>query len=204
MKFILAKKLNMSSVFTEDGKLIPVTILEAGPSYVTQIKTKEKDSYNAIQIAFGKKKKVTKPLAGHLKNIGPKRWIREFRVAKEEDLKNFKVGDTITVSLFQEGEKINITGISRGKGFQGVVKRHGFSGVLSKTHGNKDQTRTSGSIGATHPQHVIKGRKMAGHTGEDQITLKNVPIIKIEPEKNLIYVKGAVPGKRGTLIKIFN
>jgi large subunit ribosomal protein L3 len=204
MKCILAKKLNMSSVFTEDGKMIPVTILEAGPAYVTQIKTKEKDGYNAIQIAFGDKKRVNKPLAGHLKNIGPKRWIREFQVKNEEELKNFKVGDKITVALFQEGEKINITGISKGKGFQGVVKRHGFSGVLSKTHGNKDQARTSGSIGATHPQHVIKGRKMAGHTGTETITLKNIPIIKVDADKNLIYLKGAVPGKRGTLIEIFN
>lgn len=204
MKFLLAKKIKMSSVFTEDGKMIPVTILETGPNYITQIKTKERDGYNAIQVAFGEKKRVTKPLAGHLKNIGPKRWIREFKLQKEEDLKDFKVGDKITITVLQEGENINISGTSTGKGFQGVVKRHGFSGVLSKTHGNKDQTRTSGSIGATHPQHVIKGRKMAGHTGNKTITLKNIPIVKLEPDKNLIYIKGAIPGKKGTLIKLFN
>lgn len=202
MKFILAKKLNMSQIFEEDGKVIPVTVLEAGPAKITQVKTKEKDGYSALQVGFGKKKNLSKPLKGHLKDLGDFRWLREFRVTKEEELQQYKVGDVINAEIFTPGDTVNIVGISRGKGFQGVVKRHGFAGVRA-THGNKDQHRTSGSIGATHPQHVIKGKRMAGRTGNKQITLKKVKVVKVEPEKNLLYVKGAIPGKRGTLIKIF-
>ncbi|NMB92220.1 MAG: 50S ribosomal protein L3 [Parcubacteria group bacterium] len=203
MKFILAKKLNMSSVFDEKGKIIPVTILEAGPVKITQIKNKDKDSYEAVQLGFGTKKRITKPLLGHLKDNGKLRWLREFRIKDSKDLENYKVGDEIKVDVFKEGELVNISGISRGKGFQGVVKRHGFHGTHT-THGNKDQLRTSGSIGATTPQRVIKGKKMAGRTGGERVSLRKVKIIKIDPDKNLIYLKGAVPGKRGTLIEIFN
>jgi large subunit ribosomal protein L3 len=200
MKFILAKKLNMTQLFDEKGKVIPVTVLEAGPVRIAQIKTKDKDGYNAIQVGFGKKRNVTKPLKGHLKDIGNVRWLREFRFDKEED---HKVGDEIRVDIFEIGDKVKITGTSRGKGFQGVVKRHGFHGVRS-SHGNKDQSRTSGSIGATTPQHVIKGKKMAGRTGGKTITLRSMKVVKIDPEKNLLYLKGPLPGKRGTLITLFS
>jgi len=203
MKFILAKKLNMSSVFDEKGKIIPVTILEAGPVKITQIKNIDKDGYLAVQAGFGQKKKISKPLLGHLKDNGRLRWLKEFRAQDAKDLENYKVGDEINVTAFNEGELVNISGISRGKGFQGVVKRHGFHGTHT-THGNKDQLRTSGSIGATTPQHVIKGKKMAGHTGGEKISLKRIKVIKIDKDKNLIYLKGAIPGKRGTLIEIFN
>jgi len=207
MKFILAKKLNMSQVFDEKGKVIPVTILEAGPVKITQIKTKEKDGYAAIQIGFGKKKNISKPLKGHFKNAGNFRWIREFRFDKKpiesSMIEGYKVGDVIKTDIFAEGDKVKITGKSRGKGFQGVVKRHGFHGK-SSSHGVKHAHRQPGSIGATTPQHVIKGKKMAGRTGGENVTVKKVKVIKVEPEKNFLYLKGAIPGKRGTLIEIFS
>jgi large subunit ribosomal protein L3 len=201
MKFILAKKLNMSQIFDEKGKVIPVTILETGPVKIIQIKTKEKDGYAAIQIGFGKKKNISKPLKGHLKNIDNFRWLKEFRVNEDKNIEGYKVGDEIKVDVLNEGDTVNIRGLSRGKGFQGVVKRHGFHGK-DATHGVKHAHRQPGSIGATTPQHVIKGKKMAGRTGGENITVKKVKVIKVEPQKNLLYLKGAIPGKRGTLIQI--
>ena len=201
MKFILAKKLNMSQIFDEKGKVIPVTILETGPVKIIQIKTKEKDGYAAIQIGFGKKKNISKPLKGHLKNIDNFRWLKEFRVNEDKNIEGYKVGDEIKVDVLNEGDTVNIRGLSRGKGFQGVVKRHGFHGK-DATHGVKHAHRQPGSIGATTPQHVIKGKKMAGRTGGENITVKKVKVIKVEPQKNLLYLKGAIPGKRGTLIEI--
>lgn len=201
MKFILAKKLNMSQIFDEKGKVIPVTILETGPVKIIQIKTKEKDGYAAIQIGFGKKKNISKPLKGHLKNIDNFRWLKEFRVNEDKNIEGYKVGDEIKVDVLNEGETVNIRGLSRGKGFQGVVKRHGFHGK-DATHGVKHAHRQPGSIGATTPQRVIKGKKMAGRTGGENVTVKKVKVIKVEPEKNLLYLKGAIPGKRGTLIEI--
>lgn len=206
MKFILAQKLNMSQIFEDNGKVIPVTILEAGPVKITQIKTKEADGYDAIQVGFGDKKNINKPLKGHLKELGNFRWLREFRIPSQnqsEEEKKYQIGDLIQVGNFEVGDKVKITSISHGKGFQGVVKRHGFHGVRA-THGNKDQHRTSGSIGATTPQHVIKGKKMAGRMGGEQVTIKQVKVIKVEPEKNLLYLKGAIPGRRGSLIEIFS
>lgn len=203
MKFLLAKKLNMTQIFDENGKVIPVTVLETGSVKVTQIKTKEKDGYNAIQIGFGTKKNITKPLRGHLKDLGNFRWLKEFKVNDETELEKYKLGDEIKVDILQEGETVNIRGISRGKGFQGVMKRHGFHGKEA-THGVKHAHREPGSIGATTPQRVIKGKKMAGRTGGKTITLKKVKIVKIEPQNNLLYIKGAIPGKRGTLIEIWN
>jgi large subunit ribosomal protein L3 len=209
MKFILAKKLNMSQIFDEKGKVIPVTILEAGPVKIIQIKTKEKDGYAAIQIGFGNKKNISKPLKGHFKNTGgisgDFRWIRECRFDKKpiesSIIEGYKVGEAIKVDIFETGDKVKIIGKSRGKGFQGVVKRHGFHGTHA-SHGNKHQSRTSGSIGATTPQRVIKGKKMAGRTGGENVTIKTVKVVKVEPQKNLLYLKGAIPGKRGTLIEI--
>jgi len=194
---MLAKKLNMSQIFDEKGKVIPVTILEAGPVKIIQIKTKEKDGYAAIQIGFGKKKNISKPLRGHFKNAGNFRWVREFRSAIE----GYKIGEVIKTDIFETGDQVKIMGKSRGKGFQGVVKRHGFHGK-SSSHGVKHAHRQPGSIGATTPQRVIKGKKMAGRTGGGKVTVKKVKVIKIEPEKNLLYLKGAIPGKRGTLIEI--
>jgi len=188
-------------MFDEKGKVIPVTILEAGPVKIIQIKTKEKDGYTAIQIGFGKKKNISKPLKGHLKNIDNFRWLKEFRVNEDKNIEGYKVGDEIKVDVLNEGETVNIRGLSRGKGFQGVVKRHGFHGK-DATHGVKHAHRQPGSIGATTPQHVIKGKKMAGRTGGENITVKKVKVIKVEPQKNLLYLKGAIPGKRGTLIEI--
>jgi len=203
MKFILAKKLKMDSLFDDQGRIVPVTILEAGPVKITQVKTKDKDGYSSVQVGFGTRRKISKPLQGHLKHLGNLRYLKEFRARDEKNLVDYEVGKEIKADIFEPGEVVKIKGISIGKGFQGVVKRHGFHGTHT-THGNKDQLRTSGSIGATTPQHVIKGRKMAGRTGGRQVTLKNVKIVKIDKDQNLIYVKGAVPGKKGTVVEIFN
>ncbi|MGC8880688.1 MAG: 50S ribosomal protein L3 [Minisyncoccia bacterium] len=199
MKFILGTKEKMTQVFSEKGEIIPVTVIKAGPLKVTQIKTKEKDGYEAVQVGFGKKKKISKPLLGHLKNLGNFRWLKEFKIDGQNS--EFKIGDEIKVDIFEVGEKVKVIGTSKGKGFQGVVKRHGFHGS-DASHGTKDRLRAPGSIGATHPQHVPKGRKMAGHTGLKRVTLKNVEIIKLDKANNLIYLKGAIPGNRGSLVLI--
>jgi large subunit ribosomal protein L3 len=195
MKFILGKKIGMSQIFDEKGNVIPVTLIEAGPCYVTQIKTKEKDKYEAIQIGCEKIEKKKK-LKKSLKNK-PFKWLREFK----GDIKEFKVGDKIDVSIFQEGEKVKISGISKGKGFAGVVKRWGFGGKPA-THGTKHELRTPGSVGTSFPQRVIKGRKMPGRMGQERITIKNLKIVKIDKDNNLLAVKGAVPGGRGSLLEI--
>ncbi len=200
MKFILGKKIEMSQIF-QDDKVVPVTKIQAGPCLVTQIKSQDKDGYQAVQIAFGKKKKVSRSLNGHLKKSkadqGYNRYLREFRVGKID----LKVGDKITADIFQPDDKVKISGLSKGKGFQGVVKRHGFHGSPA-SHGHKDQLRMPGSIGATGPARVFKGRKMPGHMGNARITIKNLKIINVDPEKNVILVKGAVPGPRNSLLEI--
>ncbi len=204
MKFILGKKIEMSQLFDQDGDVVPVTIVECGPCKVTQIKTEDKDGYSAVQIGFGKKKKLSKPLKGHLKGLGDFRWIREFRIKNKENkdiLNNLKRGDKITVDIFEEGDKVKVTGISKGKGFQGVVKRHSFHGSPA-SHGHKDQLRMPGSIGATEPARVFKGKKMPGHMGSERVTIKNLEIVKIDKDKNLLYLRGAVPGTRGSLVMI--
>jgi len=200
----------MSQVFDEKGKRIPVTLVEAGPCVVTQVKTKEKDGYQAIQLGFKKiekEKKIKKPMRKK-----PFRWLREFK--GEEDLSSsfpfataredgeYKVGDQIDVSVFQEGKKVKVSGISKGKGFQGAVKRWGFKGRASATHGTKHEHRTLGSIGSSFPERVIKGKKMPGRMGNERTTVKNLEIVKIDKENNLLAVKGAVPGKKGTLLEI--
>jgi len=203
MKFILGQKLGMSQVF-EDDKVIPVTLIEAGPCKVVQIKTKEKEGYNGVQIGFGKKKRLTKPLKGHLKKIPnsksqiPKfRWLREFRVEKPE----FKIGDEINVSSFKEGDKVKVGGFSKGKGFQGVVKRWGFKGSPA-SHGTKHTLRAPGSIGSAFPEKVFKGMKMAGRMGAARITVFWLEVIKVDAKNNLLALKGAVPGRKGTLLEI--
>lgn len=200
-KFILAQKIGMTQIY-QDDKVVPVTALEAGPVVVSQIKTQDRDGYYAIQLGFGKKRSLSKAVRNHLKGLGDLRWLKECKIKKEE-ADAFKRGDRIDVSVFKEGEKVKIIGTSKAKGFQGVVKRHGFHGG-PKSHGQKDRLRAPGSIGATHPQHVLKGKKMAGRMGGNRITLKNVKIVKIIPEKNIICVKGAIPGKRGELVQILS
>ncbi len=210
MKFILGKKLGMSQVFSEDGRAVPVTVIEAGPCVVTQVRTQEKDGYDAIQIGLGVKKKVSKPLEGHFKELEKFRWVREFRISVESEKgkkeekqggKDLKRGDKIDVSVFEEGEKVKVSGISKGKGFQGVVKRHGFHGGPA-SHGQKHTLRAPGSIGSAFPEKVFKGMKMAGRMGSERVSTKNLRVVKIDPENNLIAVGGAVPGNRGSLIEI--
>lgn len=194
MKFILGKKIEMSQVFKDD-KVIPVTLIEAGPCFVTQIKTKEKDKYNAIQIGFIKKKE--KKIKKTEKGKGFK-YLKEF---KDDDISKYKVGQEIRVDIFKIGEKVNVSGISKGKGFAGVVKRWGFKGMPA-THGTKHDARHPGSIGATAPQRVLKGKKMAGRMGGKRVTIKNLEVIEVNPEKNLLVLKGAVPGARNSLLEI--
>ena len=198
MKFILGKKIEMSQIFDEKGNIIPVTLIEAGPCYVTQIKTKEKDGYDSVQIGFEKlkEKKITKS-----KKKKPYKYIREFRVEGPAFAKATAGKDKIDVSVFKEGDKVKVSSISKGKGFAGAVKRWGFHGQ-SATHGTKHEERTLGSVGSAFPQRVIKGRKMPGRMGAERVTVKNLKIAKIDLENNLLAVKGAIPGRRGTLLEI--
>lgn len=194
-KFILGKKIGMTQVFDEEGNVIPVTLVEAGPCYVTQIKTKEgKDGYDAIQIGFErvKEKKVTKS-----RRKKPFRYLREFRI----DPSGYKVGDEITVAIFKEGEKVKVSGISKGKGFAGVVKRWGFHGK-DATHGTKHEERAPGAIGATTPHRVLKGKKMAGRLGGERVTVKNLKIVAIDKEKNILAISGALPGPKNSILEI--
>ena len=194
MKFILAKKVEMSQVFDENGRVHPVTWLLAGPIFVTQKKSAEKDGYVSVQVGFGSKKEknVKKPQ----KKLGNFEGFREFRGEHP-----MNVGDKIDVSVFKEGDIVNVSGTSKGKGFKGVVKRHGFAGG-PRTHGQKHSEREPGSIGATWPQRVLKGRRMPGRMGSDRVTVRNLKIIKIIPEKNLMAIEGAIPGNRGSLVEI--
>lgn len=196
MKFILGRKLKMTQIFDKEGRQIPVTLIEAGPCFITQIKTKEKDGYCAVQVGFEKIEKETKIKKSQRQK--PYRVLKEFRV---ENPQQFKLGDKIEVSIFKEGEKVQISGESKGKGFQGGVKRWGFSG-RGASHGVKHEERTLGSVGSSTPSRVVKGRKMPGRTGKERVTIKNLEIVAIDPEKNLIAVKGGVPGRKGTLLEI--
>jgi len=202
MKFILGKKIGMSRVFDQEGKAIPITLIEAGPVYITQIKSKEGDNYEAVQVGFANKKKPTKALSGHIQKAKLKeapRWLREFRL--KDEVKDLKLGDKIDVSEFKVGEKVIIRGVSKGKGFQGVVRRHGFKGGPA-SHGQKHSAREPGSIGATGPQRVFKGTRMAGRMGGKRVTAKNLKIARVDPELHLLAVKGAVPGAKGQLLEI--
>ena len=198
MKFILGKKIEMSQLFDTDGKVIPVTLILGGPCYVLQKKTKEpKDGYEAIQIGMErieKKNKIKKSMKGK-----EYKFIKEFK--GDIDISKYNMGDKIDVSVFKEGDKVKISGISKGKGFQGGVKRHGFSG-RNATHGVKHEQRTIGSTGSRFPQRVIKGRKMPGRMGYERVSVENLKIVKIDAENNILAVKGAIPGHRGTLLEI--
>jgi large subunit ribosomal protein L3 len=200
MKYILGTKEKMSQIFTEDGKSVPVTIVKAGPIVVTQVKTKKIDGYNAVQFGFGEKNpnNISKPMKGHIKDLGNFRTLKEIRLKEDGDL---KVGDKITAEVFADGDKVITTSISKGKGFQGVVKRHGFAGGR-RSHGQKHSEREAGSIGAQGPQRVLKGTRMAGRMGADRITQKGLKIAMIDKDNGLIYVKGSLPGRKGTLVEI--
>lgn len=198
MKFILGKKLKMSQIFDKEGKAIPVTLIEAGPCQVLQIKTKEKDGYEAIQIGFEKikkAKKIKKPLKQK-----PFQYLREFR-GKDLKIEDFKIGQKIDLSIFKEGDLVSVSGISKGKGFAGGVKRWGFAGRPA-THGTKHEERTIGSAGSSTPAHVVKGRKMPGRAGGERVTVKNLEIVKVDLKNNILAVKGAIPGPKGSLLEI--
>ncbi len=198
MKALLGTKICMTQVIGEDGVTTPVTIIQAGPCTVTQVKSVETDGYNAVQVGFGMGKNLSKAVAGHMKpaNVTPKH-VREFRV---RDLGDIKVGDRIDVSTFALGDMVHATGTSKGKGFAGTVKRHNFN-TSKKTHGGNGDVRRVGSIGSMYPQKVFKGKRMPGRMGHDQVTVKNLRIAYISLEDNLIGVKGAVPGpKRGLIV----
>lgn len=199
MAFILGKKLKMTQ-FWKGNKVVPATLIAAGPITITQIRTKENDGYEAAQVGFGTKKakNINKSQLGQFKNLGSFQYVREFKI---KPTSAYKVGDILDVSHFQEGEKVKVSGLNKGRGFQGVVKRHGFAGG-PKTHGQKNRLRAPGSIGATAPQRVMKGRKMAGRMGQERITVKNLEIAGIDKEKNILIIKGAVPGMKGTLLEI--
>lgn len=203
MAGLIGKKIGMTSLFLEDGKQIPCTILEVGPCRVTQVKTMEKDGYNAIQVAYGeaKEKNTPKPMLGHFKKskTTPRKILAEFKNYKD----NWKLGDDITVKIFEQDKYVDVVGTTKGKGFQGVVKRHGFGGVGQTTHGQHNRLRAPGSIGASsYPSRVFKGMKMAGQTGNKTEKRINLEIIKIIPEKNLMILKGSVPGHNGSYVKI--
>lgn len=195
MKFILGEKQGMSQTFDEKGNVVPVTLVEAGPCVVTQLKTEENDGYTAIQVGFKEQEGVKKPKQGK-----PYKYLKEFRV-EEEELENYEVGDELTVEDFEEGDSVKVTGVSKGKGFQGVMGRHNFSG-LPASHGTKDKERSPGSIGSAYPQRVQKGTKMAGHGGAEVTTVKNLKVVEKDAEDNLIAIKGGLPGPDGNLVEI--
>jgi large subunit ribosomal protein L3 len=197
MKFILGKKQHMMQCFEEDGRVVPTTVISAGPLIVTQMKSPDKDGYTAVQVAFEEQKesRATKAHLGHVKE-GAYKHLREFR-----DIEEMVVGDKITVSAFAKGDIITVTGISKGKGFQGVVKRHGFHGG-PRSHGQKHSEREPGSIGGGLRNKVPKGMRMGGRTGSDRITVRNLEVVGVDVENNQLLIKGAIPGRRGTLVEI--
>ena len=203
MKGIIGRKVGMTTVFDQEGNSIPITIIEAGPCSVVQVKTKEKDGYDAVQMGFGNKRKnlFNKPLSGHFNQtkVEPKRYLRE---VKSDEKDKAEIGKEIKVDIFKEGDLVNIAGISKGLGFQGVVRRYGFKGG-PKTHGQSDRLRAPGSIGqSSYPSRVWKGQKMAGRMGRERVTVRNLQVVMVDPEKNLLGVGGAVPGKKNSLLVI--
>ncbi|WP_300933701.1 MULTISPECIES: 50S ribosomal protein L3, partial [Muribaculaceae] len=191
------------SVFSADGKNVPCTVIEVGPCVVTQVKTVDKDGYAAVQLGFEEKKEkhTTNPMAGHFKKAGvaPQRHLAEFKGFGEE----VKLGDTITVDFFSENDFVDIQGTSKGKGFQGVVKRHGFGGVGQSTHGQHNRLRAPGSVGAcSYPAKVFKGMRMAGQMGNEKVTVQNLRVVKVLPEHNVLLIKGSIPGSKGSIVLI--
>jgi large subunit ribosomal protein L3 len=205
MSGILGKKIGMTRIFDNEGNVIPVTVIEAGPCYVTQIKTEKIDGYNAVQLGYGtkKEKNVTKPILGHLKKAGvqPTQKLKEFEPFKDREL---KIGDEVKADVFKPGDVVKVTGISKGRGFAGVVKRHHFSGG-PVTHGQSDRLRAPGSLGqSSDPSRVYKGLKMAGQLGNKKVSVKNLTIVMVDAEKNLLFIEGAVPGARNSFVEIYS
>lgn len=202
MKNMLGKKVGMTQIFKEDGTLVPVTVIEAGPLFVVQKKTVEKDGYNAIQVGFGdvKEKRMTKPAKGHFDkaNVAYRKFLREFKVENPDE---FEIGQEIKVDVFSEGDMIDVTGTSKGKGTAGVIKRHGF-GRGRETHGSKFHRMPGGMSAGTYPGRVFKGHRMMGRMGNERVTVQNLEVVRVDAEKNLILVKGAVPGPRKGLVSI--
>ena len=199
LRGFLGKKIGMSQIFRDNGESVPVTVIQAGPCAVTQIKSEETDGYNAVQLGFGSTKSLNKPERGHLKNSDPVKHLRE---VKADNLQDYSIGQQISVDIFDVGEKIDIIGTTKGKGFAGTMKRHGFGGG-PRTHGQSDRGRAPGSIGGgTTPGKVYKGLKMSGHMGNEQVTVKNLEIVQIDQDRNLLVVKGGVPGAPNGLLVI--
>ncbi|MDR1516533.1 MAG: 50S ribosomal protein L3 [Dysgonamonadaceae bacterium] len=203
MPGLIGKKIGMTSVFSAEGKNIPCTVIEAGPCVVTQVKTVDRDGYNSIQLGFmdKKEKHTTKPQMGHFAKAGvtPKRHLAEFKGFEE----NYEPGSEIKVDLFNDVDFVDVVGTSKGKGFQGVVKRHGFGGVGQSTHGQHNRLRAPGSIGAcSYPAKVFKGTRMAGQMGNERVTVQNLQVVKVIPEHNLLLLKGSVPGCKGSIVLI--
>lgn len=202
MPGIIGRKVGMTSIYSAEGKALPCTVIEAGPCVVTQVKTQDRDGYDAIQLGFGDRKEKNTPnaLKGHFKkaNTDPKSKLVEFK-----GFDNLNLGDVVTAEIFEEGEYVDVIGTSKGKGFQGVVKRHGFGGVGQSTHGQHNRLRAPGSIGAaSYPAKVFKGMRMAGQMGNKRITAENLQVLKVLADKNLIIVKGSVPGANGSTVTI--
>ena len=203
MPGLIGKKIGMTSVFSADGRNVPCTVIEVGPCVVTQVKTVEADGYAALQLGFEeqKEKHLTQPELGHFRKAGvtPKRHLAEFKGFGDD----YKTGDTIGADFFTEADFVDVVGISKGKGFQGVVKRHGFGGVGQSTHGQHNRLRAPGSVGAcAYPAKVFKGMRMAGQTGNERVTVQNLQVIKVIPEHNLIMIKGSIPGSKGSIVLI--
>ena len=196
---ILGRKLGMTQVFREDGTAAPVTVIEAGPCTVVQVKTDKDDGYAAVQLGFGTRKRVNSPQKGHMKGLGQFRYLREFGV---DDIGEWEIGKKVGCELFQQGDLVDVSGASKGRGFAGVMKRHGFHGG-PRTHGQSDRARAAGSIGAgTDPGRVIKGHKMAGHMGTGQATVKNLRVLQSDPARNILMVEGSVPGNKDALLRV--
>jgi large subunit ribosomal protein L3 len=194
---IIGRKLGMTQVFRDNGKMEAVTAIKAGPCSVIQVKTAGKEGYDSIQLGFGESKRLNSAEKGHLKELGSFKYLREFRV---DTVENIKIGDKVDVSIFNQGDRIDVIGVSKGKGFAGVVKRHHFRGG-PKTHGQSDRERHPGAIGSTTtPGHIKKGLRMAGHMGTEQVTARRLEVMKIDPESNLLLVKGSVPGSRNGVV----
>ena len=201
MSGLIGRKIGMTSIFDANGKNMPCTVIEAGPCVVTQVRTKEADGYEALQLGFDDKKTATKAAQGHAKKAGSavKRKVVEFQRFEED----YKLGDTITVEHFKEGEFVDVSGTSKGKGFQGVVKRHGFAGVGQATHGQHNRLRAPGSIGAaSYPARVFKGMRMAGQMGNEKVKVQNLRVLKVVADKNLLVVKGCIPGAKNAYVTI--
>lgn len=196
---ILGRKLGMTQLFEEDGTAVPVTVIEAGPCVVVQVKTKDTDGYEAVQVGYGTRKNVTKPQKGHMKDHGKFRHLREMRV---DNIEEWEVGKQYGCEIFEPGDIVDVSGASKGHGFAGVIKRHGFHGG-PKTHGQSDRWRAPGSIGAgTDPGRVIKGTRMAGHMGTTSVTVQNLTVVRSDAAKGILMIRGAVPGNEGAIVKV--